>query len=92
MVDSEDDEDDVGVVVAQWTEPVKVLLAGGIPEGELDEFRFVVDLGHKVLKDCWNVVLHQPIESDLRVSQEQGVIGGAAEGKKRLTTGKRSYA
>jgi hypothetical protein len=49
VVDGKDDEDDVGVVVRERPEPVKVLLAGRIPEGELDQLAFVLDVGDKVL-------------------------------------------
>ena len=49
MVDRKHDEDDVGVVVRQRPEPVKVLLAGRVPERELDELTLVLYMGDKVL-------------------------------------------
>lgn len=49
MVDGKDDEDNVRVVVRQRPQPIKVLLAGRIPQGEFYELVVVLDVGDKVL-------------------------------------------
>lgn len=57
-VDSEADQDDVGVWVGQWTETIVILLAGGIPQGQLDVLSINFDVGDVVLEDGWDVDLN----------------------------------
>ena len=56
-VNSEADEDDVRVGVRQRAQTVVILLAGGIPEGELDVLAVDLDIGDVVLKDGGDVDL-----------------------------------
>ena len=56
-VDGKADEDDVRIGVGEGSETVVVLLAGGIPEGELDVLAVDLDIGDVVLKDGGNVDL-----------------------------------
>ena len=57
-VDGEADEDDVRVGVGEGAETVVILLAGGIPEGELDVLAVNLDIGDVVLEDGGDVDLH----------------------------------
>ena len=57
-VDREADQDDVGVWVGQWTETIVILLAGGIPQGQLDVLSINFDVGDIVLEDGWDVDLN----------------------------------
>ena len=56
-VDGEADEDDVRVGVGEGAETVVILLAGGIPEGELDVLAVNLDVGDVVLEDGGDVDL-----------------------------------
>lgn len=56
-VHGETDEDDVRVRVRKGTETVIVLLAGGIPKGQLDLLAIDLDVGNVVLKDGRDVDL-----------------------------------
>ncbi|RUS12828.1 hypothetical protein BC937DRAFT_86908 [Endogone sp. FLAS-F59071] len=58
LVDSKAYQDDVGLGVGQWPKSVVVLLAGCVPQGQLDCFT-VVELDHRnvVFKDGWNIFL-----------------------------------
>ena len=56
-VDGKADEDNVGVGVGERAETVVILLAGGIPEGELDVLAIDLDIGDVVLEDSGDVDL-----------------------------------
>lgn len=56
-VDGEADQDDVRIGVGEGTETVVILLAGGIPEGQLDMLAVDLDIGDVVFKDGGNVDL-----------------------------------
>jgi len=49
-VDSEADEDDVGIRVGQGSETVIIFLTGGIPQGKLDVFTVNLDISDVVLE------------------------------------------
>jgi len=51
-VDSEADEDDVGIRVGQGSETVVVFLPCGIPQGKLDMFAVNLDVSDVVLEYC----------------------------------------
>lgn len=57
-VDGKADQDNVGVGVGERAETVVILLAGGIPEGELDVLAIDLDIGDIVLEDGGDVDLH----------------------------------
>ena len=38
VIASEDDEDDICIVVAERSEPIEIFLSGCVPQCELDEF------------------------------------------------------
>jgi hypothetical protein len=56
-VDGKADQDNVGVGVGERAETVVILLAGGIPEGELDVLAIDLDIGDVVLEDSGDVDL-----------------------------------
>ena len=56
-VDGEADEDNVRVGVGERAETVVILLAGGIPEGELDVLAIDLDIGDVVLENSGDVDL-----------------------------------
>lgn len=56
-VDSEADQDDVRVGVGQRAQPVVILLASGIPQGQLDVLAIDLDIRDIVLKDGRDVDL-----------------------------------
>lgn len=58
-VDGEADEDDVRVGVRERAQTVVVLLACGIPEGELDVLAVDLYVGNVVLEDSGHVDLHR---------------------------------
>ena len=49
-VDSETDEDDVGVGVAEGSKPIVVFLTGSIPQGKLNVFPIDLHIGDVVLE------------------------------------------
>ena len=56
-VDGKADQDNVGVGVGERAETVVILLAGGIPEGELDVLAIDLDIGDVVLENSGDVDL-----------------------------------
>ncbi len=56
-VHGEANQDDVRVRVGQRAETIVVLLAGGIPERQLDVLAVDLDIGHVVLEDGGDVDL-----------------------------------
>lgn len=58
-VDGEADEDEIGFRVGQWAQPVVFLLAGGIPQRELDRLTggLVRRVGDVILEDGRDVFL-----------------------------------
>lgn len=56
-VDSEADQDDVRVGVGQRAQPVVILLASRIPQGQLNVLAIDLDIGDIVLKDSGDVDL-----------------------------------
>lgn len=62
-VDGKANQDNVGVGVRERAETVVILLAGGIPEGELDVLAVDLDVGDIVLEDSGDI--------DLRGGQSQ---------------------
>lgn len=57
MVARKHDQHNIGVVVAEWSESIEILLASGIPQGEFDQFGFILHLSYKVFKHRRDVVL-----------------------------------
>ena len=62
-VDSEADQDDMGVRVGERTETVIVLLTSGIPKSKLDVLSVDLDIGDVVLEDSGDVHLRLSVES-----------------------------
>lgn len=86
MVDGEDDEDDVGVVVRERTQTVKVLLSGRVPECEFHELAVELDLSDEVLEDGWDVVLRKEKgrrEGELEFRGQERVLSQPGDQKPR---------
>ncbi|KAB8282562.1 glycine-rich protein [Yarrowia lipolytica] len=74
-VDGEADDDDVGVGVGQGSQSVVILLAGGIPQGQLHSSAVNLHVGHVVLKHGGHVHLR---EGALREDNQQtGLAAGS---------------
>ncbi len=58
-VDGEADEDDMGVGVGERTKTVVVLLASGIPKGELNMLSVDLDIGNVVFENGRDVDLQK---------------------------------
>jgi hypothetical protein len=58
-VNGEADEDDMGVGVGERTKTVVILLASGIPKGELNMLSVDLDIGNVVFEDSWDVDLQK---------------------------------
>jgi hypothetical protein len=56
-VDSEADEDDMGVRVTEWAESVIIFLTSRIPQGQLDMFTVNVNVGDVVFEYGGNIDL-----------------------------------
>lgn len=65
-VDSEADEDNVGVGVGERAETIVILLARRIPQGELNVFAINLNIRNVVLEHSWYVDLLAPISSQFQ--------------------------
>lgn len=75
-VDSEADQDDMGVRVGERTETVIVLLTSGIPKSKLDVLSVDLDIGDVVLEDSGDVHLREGTlgEDDEKTSLTAGTV------------------